>query len=488
MLQSKPRVMTFRLVACVCLGCVCPGIVTTIGQELRRSGFLGVQVVPIPDATRIAGDLPGGVGVLVQTLIEGGSAKAAGLQPNDVVTQVGDHTVVGVADFVQVVKRLRAGDVVKLTIRRDGHPLTVQVPIRPRPFEAAADVDVRYDAITVDGTLRRTIVTAPRGRARHPAVLYLNGIGCFSQESLDLSSHDAKLLYGLARAGYVTMRVEKGGMGDSEGPPCDSSEADFDAETRGYVAGLKALKEASFVDPDNVFLVGVSIGGVEAPLVAGREHVRGIVVVNTVAKPFFEYLLDTRRRQMGLRHVPPDEIDRRMRLDELCNHRLLIERQTPEAVLDAAPGCADHIEYPAPFTYMQEWAALNPADAWKQVDVPVLIVYGTSDYVSTIADDPLLADLVNTFHPASATLKPISGMDHYMGQAPSMQASSAEPNAPRDFAPAVLAEISAWLQAMTKKAAPEVQRGVGQDAVRDLFVAPAASRQFTGSRGGRLVA
>jgi pimeloyl-ACP methyl ester carboxylesterase len=445
MLQSTTRVMTFWLVACVC-----PGIVTTIGQELRRSGFLGVQVVPVPDAARSARDLPGGVGVLVQTLVDGGSAEAAGLQPNDVVTQVGDHTVVGVADFVQAVKRFRARDVVSLSIRRDRQPLTVQVPIRARPFEAAADVDVRYDAITVDGTLRRTILTAPKGSGRHPAVLYLNGIGCFSQESLDLSSHDAKLLYGLARAGYVTMRVEKGGMGDSEGPPCESPEADFNAETRGYAAGLKALKQASFVDPENVFLVGLSIGGVEAPLVASGQHVSGIVVVNTVAKPFFEYLLDTRRRQMGLRHVPADEIDRRMRLDELCNHRLLIERQTPETVLSADRGCADHIEYPAPYTYMQEWAALNPADAWKQVDVPVLVLYGTSDYVSTIADDPLLADLINSFHPARATLKPISGMDHYMGQAPSMQVSSAEPNAPRAFAPAVLAEISGWLRAMTR--------------------------------------
>jgi pimeloyl-ACP methyl ester carboxylesterase len=445
MLPPQTRVMTFRLIACLCLG-----IVTTIGQELRRSGFLGVQVVPVPDATRTARDVPGGVGVLVQTLVDGGSAKAAGLQPNDVVTQIGDHTVTGVADFVQLVKRFRAGDAAGLTIRRDGHPLTVQVPIRARPFEAAADVDVRYDAITVDGTLRRTIVTAPRGSGRHPAVLYLNGIGCFSQESLDLSSHDARLLYGLSRAGYVTMRVEKSGMGDSEGPPCDSAEADFRAETRAYAAGLRALKQASFVDPDNVFLIGLSIGGVEAPLVAGAAHVRGIVVVNTVAKPFFEYLLDTRRRQMGLRHVPPDEIDRRMRLDELCNHRLLIERQTPETVLDAVPGCADHIEYPAPFTYMQEWAALNPADAWKQVDVPVLILYGTSDYVSTIADDPLLADLINGFHAARATLRPISGMDHDMGQAPSMQASAAEPGARRDFAPAALAEISGWLQAMAK--------------------------------------
>jgi pimeloyl-ACP methyl ester carboxylesterase len=149
---------------------------------------------------------------------------------------------------------------------------------------------------------------------------------------------------------------------------------------------------------------------------------------------------------MGLRHVPADDIDRRMALDELCNHRLLIERQTPAAVLGAVPGCADHIEYPAPFTYMQQWAALNLADAWKQIDRPVLVLYGTSDYVSTVADDPMLADLINGFHPSRATLKPVSGMDHYMGQASSMQDSASNPNTRRDFVPAVLEEIRAWLQ------------------------------------------
>jgi hypothetical protein len=48
-----------------------------------------------------------------------------------------------------------------------------------------------------------------------------------------------------------------------------------------------------------VFLVGLSLGGVEAPILAAEEEVRAVVVVNTVAKPLFEYLLDTRRRQMA---------------------------------------------------------------------------------------------------------------------------------------------------------------------------------------------
>src|SRR5262249_40451123 len=254
------------------LACVVSAVWTTEAQELRRSGFIGVQVVAAAD------------GVRVQALVDGGSAKAAGLEANDVITGVDDRHVVDVADFVNLVRGLRAGDVRTLRVRRGGAMLDVSVPIRPRPYEQAPDVLVTYGAVEVDRSLRRTIITAPAGTRRHPAVLYVNGIGCFSQESLDRTSNDARLLYALTRAGFITMRVEKSGMGDSEGPPCASPDADFHAEIRAYTAGLRALKSSPSVDPDAVFVMGLSIGGVEAPLIAAEEPVRGLIAINTVAK------------------------------------------------------------------------------------------------------------------------------------------------------------------------------------------------------------
>src|SRR5262249_53181396 len=161
-------------------------------QELRRSGFLGVVAVPIPETARRANE----AGILVQSLAEGGSAKEAGLQPSDIIKQVNDHRVSDVNDFVQTVRGLRAGDVAVVRLRRGESELTKQVIVKPRPMEAAPDVNVFYQAISVDGSLRRVIVTAPKETGRHPAILYINGVGCFSQESLDLSSPDAKLLYG----------------------------------------------------------------------------------------------------------------------------------------------------------------------------------------------------------------------------------------------------------------------------------------------------
>jgi len=416
------------------------------GQELRRSGFIGVAAADLTDAARKQLG-PNESGILVQSLVEGGSAKDAGIQPGDIITQVNERKLVDVADFVNFVKTLHAGDTASIHLRRTGVALTKQLLVKPRPYEAAAGVDTFYKSVSVDGTLRRVIVTAPKSPGKHAAVLYINGIGCFSQESANLQSNDAKLLYGLTRAGFVTMRVEKSGMGDSEGPPCASSKVDLEAERRGYVAGLQALKQYSFVDADNVFLVGISIGGVQAPLIAEEVPVKGIAVINTVIKPLFEYLIDTRRRQNLLDKVPFDEMERKLRLNEVCNHRLLIEKQSFEDVVKNSPECRDYITFPAAYTYMQQWAAINPAEEWKKIGAPVLIVYGTSDFVSTIADDAYMAEVINSFHPGNATLQMIANMDHAMFKAASMEQSMNWPaNMPREFEPAVLDTIKAWLQ------------------------------------------
>src|SRR5262249_41342382 len=124
-------------VTCMCICSIGSAVPAAHGQELRRSGFVGVSVAAIPSAVRADLGLPDGLGVMVQAVVDGGSAKAAAIQPNDVITQIGDHTVRDVTDFVDTVRVLRAGDARALHVRRGPAELIVDITIRPRPFEAA---------------------------------------------------------------------------------------------------------------------------------------------------------------------------------------------------------------------------------------------------------------------------------------------------------------------------------------------------------------
>ena len=400
--------------------------------ELPRSGFLGVQLVPAPDGKK---------GALVQGVIDGGSAKAVGLAANDIVTSVNGAPVDTPADLVAGVAKLRAGDPIAVEYLRDGVAHAGSASIRPKPYESASDVDTRYEVVEANGALRRSIVTAPRSPDRHPGVLYITGVGCFSQEDASLQTTQAKLIYGLTRAGFVTMRVEKSGMGDSRGPSCMSPEADLRSELAGYEAGLAALKKDPSVDPAHVFVVGLSLGGIEAPIVA-QGGVNGVVVINTLARPFLEYLMETRRRQAKLHGTPFDEIDKGARLGERCNHEALVEGR------ETGPECADSVSYPAPMTLMRQWTAIDPAAEWKKVDTPVLIVYGGTDFVATgDTDAPYLRDMVESFHPGNATLVRIDTMDHYMGHAPTMEEALARTQGLLEpFEPRVLETVRGWLE------------------------------------------
>src|SRR5262249_56915728 len=96
----------------------------------------------------------------------------------------------------------------------------------------------------------------------------------------------------LARHGYVTMRVERPGCGDSEGGPL--RDVDFDTELDGYKEALRALKQLDFVDAANVFLFGHSQGGINAPLMALEIPVRGIAVFGPVSGGGIEGILAQR--------------------------------------------------------------------------------------------------------------------------------------------------------------------------------------------------
>ena len=416
--------------------------------DLPRASFLGVQAAPVSDEVRARLRIGSAEGVLVAGVVAGGSAEAAGLREDDLLVAVDNQPVTDPGQLVARISPHRAGDRVRIRWLRAGETRDVEVVMKPRPYESAPGTRTEYGAIAVGDSLRRTIVTGPVDDARHPAVLYMTGIGCFSQESLAAESSESQLLHGLARAGFLTMRVEKSGVGDSQGLPCPSPQVDLKAETAAYVAGLKALKSSPRVDPNRVFILGLSIGGVHAPLIAQQERLRGVVVINTLAKPFIEYLIETRRRQGQLAGLGFDEIDRRQRVGEWCNHAMLVEGKRPQDILAARPECKESIQYAAPYTYMQQWAALDLSSEWKRVEAPVLVVQGETDYVATVADAPLLRDVINSFHPGNATLAMIPAMDHFLTQAPSMRKSMEEPSGV--FEPRVLQAVQDWL---TKQAA-----------------------------------
>jgi uncharacterized protein len=271
---------------------------------------------------------------------------------------------------------------------------------------------VMYESVTVRGARRRTIVTRPRRAGKMPAVLIMGGLGCYSLDGTPRSEGYGRVIGALEEKGFVTMRVEKTGEGDSEGPECSDRSALPDLEADGYVAGLRALKKYDFVDPEKVFVFAHSLGPVVGSLAIPQEKVRGFMAIETVGKSWFEYDIERYRVQAAVAGDPPDEVDRATRDYEVCSHRFYIDKHTPEEL--TKEGC-ERVLAPfgaVPYTYMQAVADISLGKQWKQVDAAVLVVYGTASPVTTAEQSRYLADSINRMHPGRATYVEVPGMGH----------------------------------------------------------------------------
>jgi uncharacterized protein len=377
------------------------GATAQVRDPLPRHAVLGAAVAADPG------------GVAVSAVVPGSAAESAGVQRADVITTIDGMPVGGVTQFLDMIRRRPGGTTVALGIRRGGVAQTVSVTLGTAATEHDPAFQTLYQSVSIDGSLRRTLLGVPAGaRGRLPAVMLVGGIGCFSVD-VAASPDDGyrRAVADITKAGFVTLRLEKSGVGDSQGPPCH--DVDFATEYHSYDVALDALKRDPHVDPAHVYLLGHSIGSVIAPRLALAHPVAGVIASEAVGRDWFEYELANLRRQLVLGGDSPEVVDAKLQSKERCMHALLIEHR-PEAEIERAePDCkVRNGIYPVVDAYVQQVAALNIIEPWTRLTAPVDVIYGTSDYVVAREDHVRIVDVVNRTHPGNATLQVIDGMDH----------------------------------------------------------------------------
>jgi alpha-beta hydrolase superfamily lysophospholipase len=401
---------------------------------LARRGALGVGTADTTD------------GVAVTTVLPGSAAEGAGLRAGDLLKTVDGAAVAANRDFLPKLRRA-AGQAVVLGILRAGAPSTVSVVLTEAPKEIDPLVDTRYEAVEVDGTLRRTLITVPHNAdGKHPAVLFVGGIGCYS---VDVATNPqdpyTRLAHDMSRRGFVTLRLEKSGVGDSAGPPCPT--VDYLAEAASYTVAYDALARDPSVDANRIYLFGHSIGTIIAPRLALQRRAAGIIAADGVGRGWIEYELINTRRQLVLAGATPAEVDQAMLGKVRCIDRLLLQKQDEKTIERDEPDCAQHNVYPAPAAYFQQLASLDAAAPWMKVAVPVLAIYGSADFITDEADHQRIVGIVNGVHPGSARLEVIPGMDHYLTPAGTQQASfdRVSKHAAAPYDERLSTAVTAWL-------------------------------------------
>ena len=105
-----------------------------------KQGYIGVQVSPMGRDLAEAMGLPEGQGELVQAVVAGGAADAAGIRGGDVIWSVGEEAVTQSKTLGSLVSARKPGTSVPITFIRDGETKTVilQTAARPRSAQGNA--------------------------------------------------------------------------------------------------------------------------------------------------------------------------------------------------------------------------------------------------------------------------------------------------------------------------------------------------------------
>ena len=384
------------------------------GQELPRSASFGAAISDLNDSLKTAFLLPSLSGTIINKVIEGSSAQKAGFRVNDVLVSMDGEKIENTGHFINLIKKHHGGDTVKISYYRKAKLKETTLSLLPKQMETSKDYDIIYSSVISGNNHLRTIITKPKGNAMYPAVLLVGGVGCYSIDNTSVTEILSIKMWAdtLAKFGFVTIRTEKTGMGDSKGLPCP--ECDFQTEKQAYSDGLKQLKSLPYVDKKNVFIAGFSIGGVIAPLLAQQETVKGIIVYGTVGRNWLEYEMENSFRQQVLEHRSSDSIDLYMRAEYTRLYGLFVEKKQPEQIMKEHPETTPNLfPYPMRVEYFQQVADINIRELWMKTKAKVLALHGSSDFVSSAAEHKEIAEIVNRYHPGNASYVEIANADHW---------------------------------------------------------------------------
>jgi pimeloyl-ACP methyl ester carboxylesterase len=239
----------------------------------------------------------------------------------------------------------------------------------------------RYVELRRPGGRLRGMLHLPDRRAFRPpwpGVVLYHGFTGGRAEARFLFVHFSRLL---ARHGIASARFDFLGSGESDGEFRDMTLSGEIADARAI---LERFGRVRGVDPERLFLLGLSAGGTIAGYVAGERgrEVRGLVL-----------------------WAPAGEISERIRERE---EYLQAAAAAAAAAGGPSPDPADYGGLRVGPRYVSDAQEVRVLESSARYPGPVLVVYGTSDPVVP----PAVARRYGELFGARARLAPIQGAGH----------------------------------------------------------------------------
>ncbi len=332
----------------------------------------------------------------------------------------------------------------KILMRRVQEPFT-QITIEP-PVAGGETSDLeREDVRIADGEVSLAgTITRPKGAGgRLPALFFVSGSGGQDRDGvaagIDLGTHE--ILDRLTRDGFLVLRVDDRGVGESTGPLNELTFDDLVEDARRAVGYLLGRDD---VDPARVAVIGHSEGGETAPLLATSiPEIAAIVLMAGPGRPIdalLEEQLLRARREAGAGE------------DELAELEFaladFLEKVRTGAALDGVEWPPEVQIFVPARAWLRSHTLQDPIANLKKVRCPVLILQGERDIqVSAERDAPRLLDALEEAGHEDHELIVFPGLDHLFKKTVGERSSELDYLKTRPVAPEFLDKLSGWLRA-----------------------------------------
>ena len=293
------------------------------------------------------------------------------------------------------------------------------------------DVSVGDGERALPGTL-----AMPKGDGPFPAVVLVHGSGPQDRnETIGPNRPFLDIARGLAAQGIAVLRYEK----RTKARPQDFASGEFtvdDETTNDAVLAVDVLRKTAGIDPNRVFVLGHSQGGMMAPRIAAVSgHVDGLILLAAPSRPLLDILIEQNRRLAALNDGKIDDAERAAIASLTAQVRQTRDPLTPATT-------ATLLGQPA--GYWRSADSVNAVAEAEQVKLPMLILQGARDIQVVDAD---WQNWREAFHAdPKVTFKLYPALNH-LGIAGEGEGSLAEYQQPGHVDATLINDVASWIKA-----------------------------------------
>lgn len=310
------------------------------------------------------------------------------------------------------------------------------VATRTTSFSLPSDESVRIPASGFG--LGASVAKPTDAKAALPAVVLVGGSGLIDRDGtvagIPMLGQVAR---DLVSAGFLVVRYDKRGVGQSGGRAETSTLNDYAEDVRAILTWLE--KERKDVDKRRIALVGHSEGAWVAMTVAARDRrVAAVALVAGAGTTGAEVILE--QQQHALNQLNASDADKQAKIE--------LQKRIHAAAL-AGKGWEEippELRRLADTPWFQSFLAFDPARVMKDVRQPLLIVQGELDTQVPPPHADRLAELARArTRKVDVELVKVPGVNHLLVPAKTGEVDEYALLPEKNVSPAVTSAIANWL-------------------------------------------